>query len=1041
MPGLSVEERRLQNKITQSETQPQAQATAQVPQSVTQSIRRQVRQVVSQSVPEDAVVLRDGTIAFTGKQSGVTPTSDNHLATKKYVDDTASNTAWSISDGSTTQAILGGNTLIVADGTAINAVVSATDTLTINNTGVTSNVAGTGIGVSSATGAVTITNSGVTGITGGTAIDASASTGSVTLSVTNDSIGDTQLAYNTGQHLTTSSDVTFDGLICSTINTGLGSTEVHLMNQNIRTNDDVTFANLTTSGDILVQGDDISSDPFASGFTGNGWKIDNTGHLSVGSATIRGTLSVYELLIQQIRASNGAIFCTSSAKVESASGLSASDDVGTITFEDPNNNNICPFADGDIIMMQRVKPGAIASGGDIIKKLVYEVDGNPNGATITVKNAGYDNTSSPAEGDDFVRIGNNGDTANRDGVLYLTSDDTNSPFIDIKASINSYSEWNSSSPKVRLGKLDGITDSDAGLSGSQSETYGLYSDSIYLKGHIHATSGKIGGVNLASSSVYVGSGGYGNGSQTFFLGSDGKFSLKDKLTWDGSTLNLKGTFILENGDSVGAGVTWRGTWNNGVAYSKNDGVAYSSKSYIATQGSTGQTPSGGSSYWDIMADQGATGAQGNTGNTGATGAAGSNGTNGTNGTNGAAGARGSRHYYYSVSGSSWSDSDANTAISNAGDTKMTRDTVTLSKASTFSKTKYWNGSAWTDVNQVVDGNLIVHGTVGADQVDANDIFSENITATNTITGGTIQTASSGQRLVMDGSANNLKFYDSSGLNLELKSIAASSSFGGTQTGIEMANNGLINIIGAANTADIYVKAKNTTNVNLYGPDGYISVIPKNSVNSNNGKGGGYSSTIRCFNAGYDSAPSTNTYTSAFYGYYCKNSHYGAGSHVGIHSEVFSDNASDGEGGTNNSYTNYAGYFSALNQGAGSAYAIYIGSGTAAKSGGGDWSSTSDSRVKTIGSNYTTGLSELIQLQPKYYKYNGKSDHAPDDDINRVGLIAQEAEAVIPSLVTKTQGSIDDVDVDDLRELDTSELKFALINAIKELNTRLTALEG
>ena len=308
------------------------------------------------------------------------------------------------------------------------------------------------------------------------------------LSITDDSIGDTQLAYNTGQHLTTSSAVTF-----ATVNTGQGANELYDMNQNVLTSSDVTF------NDIVVAGDDIRSDPFSSGFTGSGWSIDNTGHLSVGSATIRGTLSVFELLIQQIRASNGAIFVTSSAKVDTSSGLSASDDVGTITFEDPNNNNICPFADGDIIMMQRVKPG-LSSGtsGNIIKKLVYEVDGNPNGKTITVKNAGYNNTSFPSTGDDFVRIGNTGDTANRDGVLYLTSDDDESPFIDIKASINSYSEWNSSSPKVRLGKLDGITDTDAGLNGSQSELYGLYSDNVYLKGHINASTGSI------SNSVTIG---------------------------------------------------------------------------------------------------------------------------------------------------------------------------------------------------------------------------------------------------------------------------------------------------------------------------------------------------------------------------------------------------------------------------------------------------------------------------------------------------------------------------------------------------------
>jgi len=336
-------------------------------------------------------------------------------------------------------------------------------------------------------------------------------------------------------------------------------------------------------------------------------------------------------------------------------------------------------------------------------------------------------------------------------------------------------------------------------------------------------------------------------------------------------------------------------------------------------------------------------------------------------------------------------------------------------------------------SSIVTSGKIITGLLTADNIQAG-----------TLTGRTVQTSSSGQRIVMDGSSNTLKFYESGGtLKLELKGIGASASFGGTQDGISMENNGLMYIKGSDNAADVYVKAKNNTNPNSvsYGPDGYISVVPTNNSNVNSGKGGGYGSNIVAFNAGYDSGPLTNTGSADFTGFKCKNSKYGAGSNVGARIEMYSANGNDGEGGTTNSDSNYGIIVTAQNPGAGSAYAIYSSTGTCAKSGGGEWASTSDSRVKTVGDNYTTGLSEIIQLEPKYYKYNGKTAHAPDDDINRVGLIAQEAESVIPSLVTKTNGKIDDVDVDDLRELDTSELKFALINAIKELNTRLEALEN
>lgn len=63
------------------------------------------------------------------------------------------------------------DTLNLNSGTAMQLVVdSSAESITFNNTGVTSVVAGTSISVSGATGAVTINNTGVTGLTAGSAI-------------------------------------------------------------------------------------------------------------------------------------------------------------------------------------------------------------------------------------------------------------------------------------------------------------------------------------------------------------------------------------------------------------------------------------------------------------------------------------------------------------------------------------------------------------------------------------------------------------------------------------------------------------------------------------------------------------------------------------------------------------------------------------------------------------------------------------------------------------------------------------------------------
>ena len=81
-------------------------------------------------------------------------------------------TSWTLDgDTGTPQAVADGNTASFLGGTGIDTVVSATDTLTITNTGVTSIVAGSNISISGSTGAVTISATGdVTGVDAGDGI-------------------------------------------------------------------------------------------------------------------------------------------------------------------------------------------------------------------------------------------------------------------------------------------------------------------------------------------------------------------------------------------------------------------------------------------------------------------------------------------------------------------------------------------------------------------------------------------------------------------------------------------------------------------------------------------------------------------------------------------------------------------------------------------------------------------------------------------------------------------------------------------------------
>ncbi len=150
-------------------------------------------------------------------------------------------------------------------------------------------------------------------------------------------------------------------------------------------------------------------------------------------------------------------------------------------------------------------------------------------------------------------------------------------------------------------------------------------------------------------------------------------------------------------------------------------------------------------------------------------------------------------------------------------------------------------------------------------------------------------------------------------------------------------------------------------------------------------------------------------------------------------------------------------------------------GSAYKPGGGAWADVSDIRIKNIIGPYKSGLAEVVQLNPVWYTFRGNdTDSEPlaymlgeqlDDDDPRlkmapavpypnsthyraaeeqrqfVGVIAQDAEKPMPEMVTKRTAYIDGIKIEDFRDLDTSALIYALVNAVKELAAKVAALEG
>lgn len=127
------------------------------------------------------------------------------------------------------------------------------------------------------------------------------------------------------------------------------------------------------------------------------------------------------------------------------------------------------------------------------------------------------------------------------------------------------------------------------------------------------------------------------------------------------------------------------------------------------------------------------------------------------------------------------------------------------------------------------------------------------------------------------------------------------------------------------------------------------------------------------------------------------------------------------------------------------YQAFQSGSNAYKNGGGSWASFSDERIKDVSGEYELGLDAVTALRPVRYRYKG-NDAEPGkqglpSDKELVGLVAQEAEKIMPGMVSQGDGYIDGQPVSDMRTLDTTELIFALVNCVKELNAKVQLLEA
>ena len=107
-----------------------------------------------------------------------------------------------------------------------------------------------------------------------------------------------------------------------------------------------------------------------------------------------------------------------------------------------------------------------------------------------------------------------------------------------------------------------------------------------------------------------------------------------------------------------------------------------------------------------------------------------------------------------------------------------------------------------------------------------------------------------------------------------------------------------------------------------------------------------------------------------------------------------------------------------------------------------WTTTSDERIKKNIVDNNSGLDLINQIQIRNFEYRTEEEIVDFDNPKaavvekegvQLGVIAQELEKILPECVkTQTTG---------VKTVDSDNLTWYLINAIKELSAKVTALEG
>lgn len=210
----------------------------------------------------------------------------------------------------------------------------------------------------------------------------------------------------------------------------------------------------------------LRSPRFASGLSGEGWKLwmeDGLASLELDRLTVRQIMTVFELIIDKIRAVGGQI-CVSAANGKIKT-VTASQSQYYITFEQENS-----FVAGDLMRCQTFTNGHL-------KSYWAEVSA-ADGSGVWINTSEFVGQSLPEPGDECVLMGNTTDKK-RQNLILISATEDGQPRMDVLDGVHDKNF--ADALRARLGNLDGISDSWFPLD-NQPHGNGLYSDNAYLRG-------------------------------------------------------------------------------------------------------------------------------------------------------------------------------------------------------------------------------------------------------------------------------------------------------------------------------------------------------------------------------------------------------------------------------------------------------------------------------------------------------------------------------------------------------------------------------